>query len=119
MNKYKNKTLHRLIPKATALTLRFINVKGIVHPKIKILSQCFIFIPPFTHSKVVLNLNEFLSSAEHKCYFEECGKPNSCWSTVTFIVFSFPTIKFSVDQHLSGYPDSSKYLLLSSAQERN
>ncbi len=39
------------------------------------------------YSKVVLNLSEFLSSAEHKCYFEERGKPNSCWSTVTYIVF--------------------------------
>ena len=98
-----------------------INVKGIVHPKIKILSimsWCFIFIPPFTHSKVVLNLNEFLSSAEHKRYSEERGKPNSCWSTVASIVF-FATIKFNVDQQLFGYPHSSKYLLLCSAQERN
>ncbi len=22
------------------------------------------------------------SAAEHKCYFEECGKPNSCWSSL-------------------------------------
>ncbi len=27
--------------------------------------------------KVVLNLSEFLSSAERKYYFEEQGKPNS------------------------------------------
>ncbi len=27
------------------------------------------------YSKVVLNLSEFLSSAERKCYFEEQGKP--------------------------------------------
>ncbi len=30
-----------------------------------------------------------LSSAEHTCYFEECGKPYSCWSRVTSIVFFF------------------------------
>ncbi len=43
-------------------------------------------IPSFTQ-KLFLNLSEFLSSAEHKCYFEERGKPNSCLSTVTYIVF--------------------------------
>ncbi len=40
-------------------------VKGIVHPKMKILSS-------FTHPQVVPNLYEFLCSAEHKGrYFEE------------------------------------------------
>ncbi len=39
--------------------------KGIVHPKMKILSS-------FTHPQVVPNLYEFLCSAEHKGrYFEE------------------------------------------------
>ncbi len=52
----------------------FIKVKGIVHPKIKILFYFYTII----YSKVVLNLSEFLSSAEHKCNFEERGKPNSC-----------------------------------------
>ncbi len=47
----------------------------------------FYIIPSFTHSSLVLNLNEFLSSAEHTCYFKECGKPNSFWSSVTCIVF--------------------------------
>ncbi len=89
----------------------FINIKGINHPKIKI-GLCFIFRPSFTHSKVVLNLNEF-----HKHYFDEGGKPNSCWSTVTYIFF--PTVKVNVDQQLFGYPNSSKYLLLCSTQERN
>ncbi len=42
-----------------------------------------------THSKLVLYLSEFLSSAEHTCYFEECGKPNSCWSPVSPIVFFY------------------------------
>ncbi len=31
----------------------------------------FYIIPSFTHSSLVLNLNEFLSSAEHKSYFKE------------------------------------------------
>ncbi len=40
-------------------------LKGIVHPKMKILSS-------FTHPQVVPNLYEFLCSAEHKGrYFEE------------------------------------------------
>ncbi len=47
----------------------------------------FYIIPSFIHSGLVLTLNEFLSSAEHKLYFEEGGKPNSFWSTVTSIVF--------------------------------
>ncbi len=41
------------------------SLKGIVHPKMKILSS-------FTHPQVVPNLFEFLCSAEHKGrYFEE------------------------------------------------
>ncbi len=47
----------------------------------------FYIIPSFTHSSLVLNLNEFLSSAEHKCYFKEHGKPNRFWSSVTYIWF--------------------------------
>ncbi len=46
-------------------------IKGIVHPKIKILSS-------FTHPQVVPNLYECLCSAEHKGrYSEECGKQSS------------------------------------------
>ncbi len=45
------------------------------------------YIYTIIYSKLVLNLNEFFFSAEHKCYFEESGKPNSCWSSVTYIVF--------------------------------
>ncbi len=64
----------------------FINVKGIVHSVICLSS--------FTHSKVVLNPNEFLSSAEHKCYdyvdadFHSILS-NSMWTSnclVTYIV---------------------------------
>ncbi len=69
------------------------------------------------YSKVVLNLSEFLSSAERKCYFEEQGKPISLLILGDFHIF--PTIKVNVDQQLFGYPDSPKYLILCSAQERN
>ncbi len=102
MNKYKNKTLYRLIPIKAAV---FFSVKSkelfifslcFVVLGLKNLNdficrfcQCFIFIPLFTHSSLVLNLKEFLSSAEHKCYFEEYGQPNSCWSSVTSRVFFF------------------------------
>ncbi len=48
------------------------------------------------YSKVVLNLSEFLSSAERKCYFEEQGKPNSLLILHEFQIF--PTI--NVDQQL-------------------
>jgi len=45
-------------------------IKGLVHPKMKILSS-------FTHPQVVQNLYVFLSPAEHKSgYFEQYG-PNS------------------------------------------
>ncbi len=93
MNKYKNKILHRLIPiKAAVLfflvasyffSLCFVVLALNNNNSVKL----FYIIPYFTQSSLVLNLNEFLSSVEHKCYFEECGKPNSCWSTVTYIVF--------------------------------
>ncbi len=77
----------------------FIKIKGIIHPK----SIFFFFIPSFTHLKVVLNLNEF-----HKRYFEEGGKLNSCWSTVTYCTYTVysppppppPTVKVNVDQQL-------------------
>ncbi len=87
----------------------FINIKGIIHPRIKI-DLCFIFIPSFYSLKSCFK-PAFPSSAKHKHYFEEGGKPNSCWSTVTSIVFFFPTVKVNVDQQLFGYPHSSKYLL--------
>ncbi len=45
----------------------------------------------------------FLSSAEHmrQC-FEECGKANSFWSTLTSIAFLFHTMEVRGDQHLFG-----------------
>ncbi len=56
-------------------------LKGIVHPKRKILSS-------FTHPQVVPNLYECLCSAEHKGrYSEECGKQSSSEAPLTSIVF--------------------------------
>jgi len=41
----------------------------------------------FTHSQVVANLYEILSSAEHQGrYFEERLDPNSCFAPLTSIV---------------------------------
>ncbi len=58
-------------------------IKGIVHPKMKILSS-------FTHPQVVPNLYECLCSAEHKGrYSEECGKQSSSGAPLTSIVFFF------------------------------
>ncbi len=46
----------------------------------RIENRCFKgIVYQFTHLQVVPDLYEFLSSAEHKIYFEECGKPNSWW----------------------------------------
>ncbi len=57
-------TTHRWV-KEFGYSCRIPLVKGIVHPKVKILSL-------FTHPQVVPNLYEFLCSAEHKGrYFEE------------------------------------------------
>ncbi len=54
----------------------------------------------FIYSKVVLNLS--LSSAKHKRYFEEGGKPNGCWSRVPCQSQCGP---------MFGFPHSSQYLL--------
>ncbi len=59
------------------------NLKGIVHPKMIILSS-------FTHPQVIPNLYEWLCSAEHKGrYSEECGKQSSFGAPLTSIVFIF------------------------------
>ncbi len=62
---------------------QFLNeqLKGIVHPKMKILSS-------FTHPQVVPNLYECLCSAEHRGrYSEECGNQSSSGAPLTSIVF--------------------------------
>ncbi len=67
-------------------------LKGIVHPKMKILS--------FTHPQVVPNLYEFLCSAGHKGrYSEECGKQSSSGAPLTSIVFFFLLWKSMVPQN--------------------
>ncbi len=62
----------RIRPVSDSDVMRTIrSLKGIVHPKMKILSS-------FTHPQVVPNLYECLCSAEHKGrYSEECGKQSS------------------------------------------
>ncbi len=88
-------------------------IKGIVHPKMKILSS-------FTHSQVVPNLYECLCSAEHKGrYSEECGKQSSSGAPLTSIVFFFLLWKSMVPQKQPGYKLSSKYLPLCSAEQRH
>ncbi len=68
---------------AIYFTLPVLGIKGIVHPKMKILSS-------FTHPQVVPNLYECLCSAEHKeRYSEECGKQSSSGAPLTSIVFFF------------------------------
>ncbi len=75
-------------------TCKCINVKGIVHPKIKIMPSVMVFyFYTIIYSKVVLNLSEF---AERKCYFEEQGKPNSWLILGDFHICN--TIKVNVDQ---------------------
>ncbi len=67
--------------------------KGIVHPKMKILSS-------FTHPQVVPDLYECLCSAEHKGrYSEECGKQSSSGAPLTSIVFFFLLWKSMVSQN--------------------
>ncbi len=88
-------------------------LKGIVHPKMKILSS-------FTHPQVVPNLYEWLCSAEHKGrYSEECGKQSSSGAPLTSIVFFFPPMEVNGAPKQPGYKLSSKYLPLSLAEERN
>ncbi len=88
-------------------------VKGIVHPKMNILSS-------FTHPQVVPNLYECLCSAEHKGrYSEECGKQSSSGAPLTSMVFFFPTMEVNGAPKQPGYKLSSKYLPLCSAEQRN
>ncbi len=56
----------------------------------------FYIIPSFTHSSLVLNLSEFLLLLNINSILKNVGKPNSCWSSVTYIVF-FLSIKVNVD----------------------
>ncbi len=88
-------------------------VKGIVHPKMKIVSS-------FTHPQVVPNLYECLCSAEHKGrYSEECGKQSSSGAPLTSIVFFFPTMEVKGAPKQPGYKLSSEYHPLCSAEQRH
>jgi len=67
-----------MVSKCYCTTFR--GLKGILHPKMKIL-------PSFTHPQVVAILYEFRSSAEHKGrYFEERLEPNSCLAPLRSMV---------------------------------
>ncbi len=93
------------------------NIKKLI---LSVDSVIVFFIYTIIYSKLVLNLNEFLSSAEHKCYFKESGKPNSPqFVHSNFHSICFPAIKDNVDQQLFGYLRSSNYLILCPALERN
>ncbi len=96
----------------TLLCYAYSGLKGIVHPKMKILSS-------FTHLQVFPNLYECLCSAEHKGRFsEECGKQSSSGAPLTSIVF-FPNMEVNGAPKQPGYKVSSKYLPLCSAEQRN
>ncbi len=79
-------------------------LKGIVHPKMTILSS-------FTHPQVVPNLYTFICSAEHKrrCS-EECGKQSSIF---------FPTMEVNGAPERLCFPHSSEHLPLCSAEQIN
>ncbi len=89
-------------------------MKGIVHPKMKILSS-------ITDPNVVPNLYECLCSAEHKArYSEECGKQSSYRALLTSIVFfSYYGSQVNVAPKQAGYKLSSKYPPLCSTEQRN
>ncbi len=83
-------------------------LKGIVHPKIKILSS-------LTHPRVVTNLYEFICSAEHKGrYFEE----SLYGGTIDFHSRRKKnTMEVNGAPELLCFPHSSEYLPLCSAEQ--
>ncbi len=88
-------------------------IKGIVHPKMNILSS-------FTHPQVVLNLYECVCSAEHRGrYPEECGKQSSSGAPLTSIIYFFLTMEVNGAPKQPDYKLSSKYLPLFSAEQRH
>ncbi len=84
-------------------------VKGIVHPKMKILSS-------FTHPQVVHNLYEILCSAEHKGWYLATML---FWGTVDSIVGNQNTMEVNGAPELLSCPYSSQYLPLCSAEQRH
>ncbi len=88
-------------------------VKGIVHPKMKILSS-------FTPPPVVPNLYEFICSVEHKArYFEESLQPGCFGAPLTSIVGKKNTMEVNGAPDLLCFPHSSEYLPLCSAEQRH
>ncbi len=100
MRKSKKSNLIRIFLWRTKISDSVCNdLKGIVHPKMKILSS-------FTHPQVVPNLYECLCSAEHKGrYSEERGKQSSSGAPLTSTVL-FPTME------VNGAPKQPGYKLL-------
>ncbi len=89
------------------------SLKGIVHPKMKIVSS-------ITHPQVVPNLYECVCSAGHKGkYSEECGKQSSSGAPLTSIVLFFPTMEVNGASKQPCDKLSSKYLPLCSAEQIN
>ncbi len=87
-------------------------LKGIVHPKMKMLSL-------FTHPYVIPNLYECLCSAEHKGrYFKECGK-QQFWGTIFFHSIICPTMEVNGAPKQPCYKFSSKYLPSCLSEQRN
>ncbi len=92
--------------------LAIVWLKGIVHPKMKILS--------FTHPQVVPNLYEFLCSVEHKGrYFEESLQPGCFGAPLTSIIGKKNTMEVNGAPELLCFPHSSEYLPLCSAEQRH
>ncbi len=104
--------MFNILPKTLVVNIYL--VKGIVHPKMKILSS-------FTHPQVVPNLYGCVCSAGHKGrYFEECGKQSSSGAPLTNIVFYFfTTMEVNGAPKQPAYKLSSKYRPLCSAEQRN
>ncbi len=84
-------------------------IKGIVHPKMKILSS-------FIHPQVVPNLYECLCSEHKGRYSEEWGKQSSSGAPLTSIVFLFPPMEVNGAPKQPDYKLSSEYLPLCSEQ---
>ncbi len=86
-------------------------LKGLVHPKMTILSS-------FIHPQVVPNLYECVCSAEHKGrYSEECEKQSSYGAPLTSIVLFFPSMKVNGAPKQPGYTLYSEYLNLCSEEQ--
>ncbi len=91
--------------------LKNCSLRGIVQPKMKILSS-------YPHPQVVPNLYKCVCSAKHKLrYSEECRKQTSSGAPLTSIVFFFSTMDVNRAPKQPGYTLSSKYLPLCSVEQ--